>query len=109
MYTHGRKRLADRGRPRRYQGKPGRDHGNPPELAGVDGVGQTSGNAYVGTGSTKLVNLPSDPCITVDAAFTLETTDGCTSVPLPVTAGLCFDSSWKLLPQSSTVSVGAPS
>ena len=75
-------------------------------MAGVDGVGQTSGNAYIGTGSRKLVNLPPEPCITVEADFTLETTDGCASVPLPVTAGLCFDSSGKLLPQSSSVSIG---
>jgi hypothetical protein len=78
-------------------------------MAGVDGIGQTSGNTYIGTGSTKLVNLPSDPCTTVEANFTLETTDGCAGVPLPATAGLCFDSGWKLLPQSSTVSIGGPS
>jgi hypothetical protein len=78
-------------------------------MAGVDGVGQTSGNTYIGTGSTKLVNLPSDPCITVGANFTLEKTNGCASVPLPVTVGLCFDSGSKLLPQSSSVSIGGPS
>jgi hypothetical protein len=77
-------------------------------MAGVDGVGQTSGNNFIGTGSAKLVNLPADPCITIGTAFTLEKTDGCASVPLPVTAGLCFDSNWKLLPQSSSVSIGAP-
>ena len=78
-------------------------------MAGVDGVGQTSGSMYIGTGSNKFVNLPSDPCITVPANFTLETTNGCASVPLPVIAELCFATDGTLLPQSSSVSIGAPS
>jgi hypothetical protein len=76
-------------------------------MAGVDGVGQTSGSAYIGTGSNKFVNLPPDPCISVQANFTLETTNGCASVPLPVTAGLCFAPDGTLQPPpQSTVSVG---
>jgi hypothetical protein len=75
-------------------------------MAGVQGTGQTSGSLYIGTGSNNFVNLPPDPCITVPANFTLETTNGCASVPLPVTAGLCFASDGTLLPQSSSVSIG---
>jgi hypothetical protein len=76
-------------------------------MAGVDGVGQTSGSTYIGTGSNKFVDLPSDPCISVQANFTLETTNGCASVPLPVTATLCFAKDGTLLPSpQSTVSVG---
>jgi hypothetical protein len=78
-------------------------------MAGVDGVGQTSGSMYIGTGSNKFVNIPPQPCISVQANFTLETTNGCASVPLPVTAGLCFAGDGTLLPQSSSVSIGGVS
>jgi hypothetical protein len=75
-------------------------------LAGVDGVGQTSGNMYIGTGSNKLTNLlRTDPCTPVQTNFTLEKTDGCASVPLPVSANLCFARDGTLL-QSSSVSIG---
>jgi hypothetical protein len=74
-------------------------------MAGVDGVGQTSGSRYIGTGSNKFVNFPSGPIVPVEANFTLETTNGCASVPLPLTFELVFGSDGTLLPQS-TVSVG---
>jgi len=75
-------------------------------MAGVDGVGQTSGSMYIGTGSVNLVNVPPEPCITVPANFTVETTNGCASVPLPATAELCYATDGTLLPQSSSVSIG---
>jgi hypothetical protein len=77
-------------------------------MAGVDGVGQTSGSLYIGTGSNKLVDVivqPQPPPNRVQASFTLETTNGCASVPLLLTFELVFGTDGALLPQS-TVSVG---
>jgi hypothetical protein len=68
-------------------------------MAGVDGVGQLSGSRYIGTGSNKFIGLlPPNPC---NAAFTLETTNGCASVPLPVTFQPVFASDGTLLPAST--------
>jgi hypothetical protein len=78
-------------------------------MAGVVGVGQTTKSLYILTGSTKFVNVqfPPTPCAPnpIQATFTLETTNGCASVPVPVTFGACFSSDGTLQP-SSTVSVG---
>jgi len=75
-------------------------------MAGVEGTGQTRRNMYIGTGADRLLNLqPGDPCFPLQANFTLEKTDGCASVPLPVTARLCLAGDGTLL-SSSTVSVG---
>jgi len=75
--------------------------------AGVDGPGQSSGSLYIGTGSTKFINvqLPSDPCfpIPLQANVTLEPTNGCASVPLPLALTLCFSSDGTLLPESTVV------
>jgi hypothetical protein len=79
-------------------------------MAGVNGVGQITGNMYIGTGSNRLLGvqlipnqLPPDP---VRAIFTLEPTDGCASVPLSLTFELVPGSDGTLLPSpSSTVAV----
>ena len=76
-------------------------------MAGVDGTGQTSGSLYIGTGSNKFIGIqfPSEPCAPnpIRANFTLETTNGCASVPLPLTAQLCFAADGTLLPESTIV------
>jgi hypothetical protein len=78
-------------------------------MAGVDGLGQTSASTYIGTGSNKFVDeqWPPSPVTPnpLVAVFTLETTNGCASVPLPLTFDLLLGSDGTLLPQS-TVSVG---
>jgi hypothetical protein len=77
-------------------------------MAGVDGVGQTTGNMYIGTGSNKVLGvqlipnqLPSSP---IRANFTLEPTNGLASVPLHLAFELVPNSDGTLLP-SSTVQV----
>jgi hypothetical protein len=80
-------------------------------MAGVDGIGQTTGDMYIGTGSNKVLavqlvpnGVPPRP---VRANFTLETTNGLASVPLPLTFELMLGSDGTLLPSpSSTVSIG---
>jgi hypothetical protein len=79
-------------------------------MAGVNGVGQTTGNMYIGTGSNRFLGvqlipnqLPGGP---IRASFTLEPTDGCASVPLPLTFEL-VPSSDGTLQTSSTASVAA--
>jgi hypothetical protein len=79
-------------------------------MAGVKGVGQTTGNMYIGTGSNKVLNfaIPGDPIIPGDplrAAFMLEPTNRGGSVPLPLTFRLVLGSDGTLL-TSSTVMVG---
>jgi hypothetical protein len=74
-----------------------------PDGASVLGTGQTSGNLYIVTGSTKFIGLqfPPGPVVPVVANFMLETTNGCASVPLPLSFGLSFASDGTLLPESS--------
>jgi hypothetical protein len=80
-------------------------------MAGVDGIGRTTGNMYIGTGSNKALAVqlvpngyPPSP---IRANFTLETTNGLASVPLLLTFELMLGSDGTLLPSpSSTVSVG---
>jgi hypothetical protein len=78
-------------------------------MAGVDGMGQTSGSLYIGTGSNKFIGVqwPPDPITpaTIVAIFSLEATNGCASVGLPVTFHLLFGSDGALL-VDSTMSVG---
>jgi len=79
-------------------------------MAGVDGIGQTTGNMHIGTGSNKVLGVqlvpngfPPGP---VRANFTLETTNGLASVPLSLSFELELGSDGSLLPSpSSTVSV----
>jgi hypothetical protein len=78
-------------------------------MAGVDGVGQTSGSLYIGTGSNKFIGVQYPPIpitpATIVAIFNLEATNGCASAGLPVTFQLRFGSDGTLLAES-TVSVG---
>jgi len=78
-------------------------------MAGVDGIGQTTGNMYIGTGSNKALGVqlvPNGfPPRPIRANFTLEPTNGLASVPLSLTFQLMLGSDGTLLP-SSTVSVG---
>ena len=64
-------------------------------LAGVQGIGQTTGNLYIGTGSQKFSQVAGPIPLgdmPVPALFTLEHTDGCASDQLPLTAHLAFGS-----------------
>jgi hypothetical protein len=80
-------------------------------MAGVLATGQTSGGLYIGTGSQKFVGVqypPSPvfpPVPVLPATFTLETTNGCASLPFFVTFTAAFSSDGTLLPES-TVSLG---
>jgi hypothetical protein len=82
-------------------------------MVGVDGIGQTTGDMYIGTGSNKVLavqlvpnGVPPRP---IRVNFTLETTNGLASVPLPLTFQLMLGSDGTLLPSpSSSVSVGGP-
>ena len=77
--------------------------------AGVTGAGQTTGGMYIGTGSSKFVNvayppvpiIPPDP---IHANFYLEAARRGGSVQLPLTFDLRFGTDGTLL-ASSTVSV----
>ncbi len=75
-------------------------------MAGFQGIGQTTGNLYIGTGSQKFANLaqPVTDVPAVQANFTLEHTDGCASDQLGLTFDLAFDRAGNLL-TSSTVGV----
>jgi hypothetical protein len=75
-------------------------------MAGFQGIGQTTGNLYVGTGSQKFSNLalPLTDVPAVQTNFTLEHTDGCASDTLPLTFHLAFGGGGALL-NSSTVEV----
>jgi hypothetical protein len=70
---------------------------------------KTSGSTYIGNGSNKLPGvqlIPNQfPPSPIRANFTLETTNLCASVSLPLTFELVPGSDGTLLPQS-TVSVG---
>jgi hypothetical protein len=72
------------------------------DMAGVDGIGQTSGASYIGTGSTKFIDLQGGPELdAITTNFTLENTNRCASVPLPVTFQLSFGNDGRLLPESN--------
>ena len=80
-------------------------------MAGVQGTGQTSGDLYIGTGGGQNFRgvqypvSPISPSPLIPAIFTLEPTNGCASVPLPVEFRAVFDSDGTLLP-ASTVTLG---
>jgi hypothetical protein len=77
-------------------------------MAGVAGVGQTTGNIYIGTGSNKVMGVqlvPNQfPPSPVRTNFTLEPTNGLVSVPFHLAFELVPNSDGTLLP-SSTVQV----
>ena len=76
-------------------------------MAGVTGVGQTSGDLYVGVGTSKSVGISLSPGPNaLTATFTLEPTNGCASVPLPLNFSLNFNSDGTLNVDASSVSVG---
>jgi hypothetical protein len=72
--------------------------------AGMEGIGQTTGSTYIGTGANRLLGvlLPS-PAFQAD--FTLEPTERCASTALPLAFVLEFGEDGTLL-DTSTVSVG---
>ena len=79
-------------------------------MAGVSGVGQTTGNMYIGTGSNRFLSVqltpnqfPPGP---VRANFNLEPTDGCASGSFSLIFELVPSGSDGTLLPSSTVSVG---
>ena len=76
-------------------------------LAGVSGVGQSSGDLYIGLGTNEQVGVTvaSGPNV-FTAIFTLEPTDGCASVPLPVKFTLDFNGDGTLNVAASSVMVG---
>jgi hypothetical protein len=78
-------------------------------MAGFQGIGQTTGNLYIGTGSQKFTNLaqPLTDVPAVQGNFTLEHTEGCASDTLPITAHLSFDTAGNLLSRSF-ISAGSP-
>jgi hypothetical protein len=71
-------------------------------MAGVTGGGQTTGNMYVGTGSSKLLNVvypagPVFPAGPIRATFSLEPTNRGANVPLPLDFALIFGTDGTLL------------
>ncbi|MGH6853608.1 MAG: hypothetical protein ACREDJ_10540, partial [Methylocella sp.] len=78
-------------------------------MAGVTGTGQTTGTMYIGEGSNKFIDVPITLGSTdlIQATFSLEPTNRCASVPLPLSFNLVFGSDGTLLP-SSTVMVTPP-
>ncbi len=76
-------------------------------MAGVSGVGQTSGDLYIGIGTNRQAAVTVAPGPTdFPATFTLEPTNGCASVPLPLTFTLVFNSDGTLNVAGSSVRVG---
>lgn len=71
-------------------------------IAAAPCTGHASGSLYIGSGSAKLIGLafPPDTVLCVPD-FTLEPTNGCASVPLPLNVQLVFASDGTLLPESS--------
>jgi hypothetical protein len=81
-------------------------------MAGVSGVGQITGNMYIGTGSNRFLGVQLTPNLLppgpIRANFNLEPTDGCASGSLSLSFELVPGSDGTLLP-SSTVVVVSPS
>lgn len=76
-------------------------------MAGVSGVGQTSGDLYIGVGTNKRAGIAVVPGLnSLRTEFTLEPTNGCASVPLPVKFTLNFNNDGTLNASTSSVSVG---
>lgn len=76
-------------------------------LAGLSGVGQSSGDLYIGLGTNEQVGVTvaSGPNV-FTSTFTLEPTDGCASVPLPVKFTLNFNGDGTLNAATSSATVG---
>ena len=77
-------------------------------MAGVDGIGQTTGNMYIGIGSTKFLDVawPPGPIVPpnpIRASFSLEPTNRGGSVPLVLDFGLRFGTDGTLLPSSTVI------
>ena len=75
-------------------------------LAGVSGVGQSSGDLYIGLGTNEQVGVTvaSGPNV-FTGSFTLEPTDGCAGVPLPLKLTLNFNGDGTLNAAASSVMV----
>jgi hypothetical protein len=77
-------------------------------MAGVMGMGETSRDPYIGTGSQKFVGVqyppgPVYPPVPIFATFTLEPTNGSASIPFVGTLTAAFGSDGTLLPESTVV------
>jgi hypothetical protein len=71
-------------------------------MAGVSGLGLTTRNTYIGTGANKFVVVTAAPgSADFSVLFTLEPTDGCASVPLPLRFTLDFDKDGTLMGDSA--------
>jgi hypothetical protein len=75
-------------------------------MAGLTGVGQTTGNMYIGTGSSKSLDVayppvPIFPPTPIRVSFSLEPTNRGGNVPLLVDLGLIFNTDGTLLPSST--------
>ena len=76
-------------------------------MAGVSGIGQTSGDLYIGVGTYKRARIAVAPGLnSFTTDFTLEPTDGCASVPLPVKFRLNFNRDGTLNAAASSVTLG---
>ena len=77
-------------------------------MAGVSGVGQSSGDLFIGVGTNEQVGVPVTSGANVfTGTFTLEPTNGCASVPLPLKFTLNFNRDGTLNTAASSVTVGA--
>ena len=76
-------------------------------MAGVSGIGQTSRDLFIGVGTNKRAGVRISPGPnTFTADFTLEPTNGCASVLLPVEFTLNFNRGGTLNATASSVTVG---
>lgn len=76
-------------------------------MTGVSGVGQSSGDLFIGAGTNNLTGVRISPGPnTFTADFTLEPTDGCPSVPLLLKFTLNFKADGTLNAAASSVTVG---
>ncbi len=76
-------------------------------MAGVSGLGLTTRNMYIGTGANKFVVVTAAPgSADFSVLFTLESINGCGSVPLPLRFVLDFGSDGSLMGDSAVSVAG---
>lgn len=76
-------------------------------MAGVSGIGQTSRDLYIAVGNNKRTGIAVAPGLnSFTTDFTLEPTNGCASVRLPVRFTLNFNRDGTLNSAASSVTVG---